>query len=313
MGYVGSAGGSIVSTARPSVSNGGTWVDPSSGVFYSGYDNEWHPIPPMAVIEEASTFGESDVSLNLSKTEVSGSKVQLKSNARTETISTPSDNGSNGWSAGDGVGLLVNPNTSMSGLAAKISSNSSGYSVARLKRHSDNTVLDSVDISGYSTGDWVNFNASLSSGTTYQVIMDNDSANYTAGTYGSPSFPYSGTDFDITNGYEEYGSNTVSERYAWVEVARTEARTDGSVTVSWPSPSDISAWDLATFQHTLDGESITIDVLDGSGSVLFSDIGQNFDISTVATSTDVQMRANLSRADTANNPTLDYAARRFVQ
>jgi len=79
------------------------------------------------------------------------------------------------------------------------------------------------------------------------------------------------------------------------------------------APADIDSYDLATFQRTLDGETVTIDVEDSSGTVLKSDISKDTDISDIATSTDVQLRANLSRNDTANNPTVDYLARRFVR
>lgn len=91
------------------------------------------------------------------------------------------------------------------------------------------------------------------------------------------------------------------------------AFTSGDALIEWPTESDIESWDLATFQRTLDTETVTVDVEDSAGNVLFSDISQNFDISTVDTTKNVALRANLSRADTANNPTLDYAARRYVR
>jgi hypothetical protein len=78
-------------------------------------------------------------------------------------------------------------------------------------------------------------------------------------------------------------------------------------------PADIEAYDLAAFQSSDDGETVTVDVEDGSGTVLYSDITQNFDITTVDPSKNVKLRANLSRSNTANNPTVDYAARRYTR
>lgn len=89
----------------------------------------------------------------------------------------------------------------------------------------------------------------------------------------------------------------------------------GDVLIEWDSgaPTGINSYDLATFRRTLDNETVTIDVEDGNGNVLFSDISQNFDISTIDTSKNVKLRANLSRNDSTNSPTLDYAARRYTQ
>jgi len=111
------------------------------------------------------------------------------------------------------------------------------------------------------------------------------------------------------------GSEEIIFRDQSDNIRYTGKVTSGNALVSFNSgvPADIDSWDLATFQRTLDGETVTVDVEDDSGNVLFSDIGPNFDISTVDTSKNVTLRANLSRNDTANNPTLDYAARRFTR
>jgi len=59
------------------------------------------------------------------------------------------------------------------------------------------------------------------------------------------------------------------------------------------------------------------DVLIPDGTFGFSgihtDVSRDFDISPIVTDKNVLVRANLSRSDTANNPTLDYAARRFTR
>lgn len=87
----------------------------------------------------------------------------------------------------------------------------------------------------------------------------------------------------------------------------------GEVLVEWGAPTDLSSWDLATFQRTLNSETVEIDVEQDDGTNEFSDIGQNFDISTISDSVTVQLRANLFREATSNNPTIDYLARRYLR
>jgi hypothetical protein len=78
-------------------------------------------------------------------------------------------------------------------------------------------------------------------------------------------------------------------------------------------PTDIDSYDLATFQATPDGETVTVDVEDANGNVLLSDISKDTDISGISTSKNVKLRANLARTNTANNPTVDFLARRFTR
>jgi hypothetical protein len=99
-----------------------------------------------------------------------------------------------------------------------------------------------------------------------------------------------------------------------IEVAEAPAKS-GNALVEFDSgvPEDISAYDLISFQRTPDGETVTVDVEDGGGAVLFSDVGRNFDISSVDPSKNVKIRANLARSNNANDPTFDFAARRFIR
>jgi hypothetical protein len=99
------------------------------------------------------------------------------------------------------------------------------------------------------------------------------------------------------------------------DVIAGQNKNSGDVLIEFDSgaPADIDSYDLATFQRTLDNETVTIDIEDGNGNVLFSDISQDFDISSVNPSKNVKLRAVLSRVNTSNNPTVDYLARRFTR
>jgi hypothetical protein len=89
----------------------------------------------------------------------------------------------------------------------------------------------------------------------------------------------------------------------------------GDALVEWDTgrPDNINSYDLATFQRNLYNETVTIDVEDGNGNTLFSDISRNFDISTIDTNKNVKLRVNLSRNSTDNFPSVQYLARRYTR
>ncbi len=299
-----------VQTTEPAYDAGSTWLDPSTGIYYAAYDagggGDWHPIPPVQETEEASTFNESDVTVSKADVVVQNDSISLVDN---ETVSRPADDTS--ATLNNKYGVRINPNTKLESadITATISSLTSGLGHVYLYDVSDGTLVDDVTGS-FSGGDTVTLSGTLQEGQAYNLVADNDGADYTTG-YISESASVSGVAVDITGGASG-STSTFSDTNNIVDVA-VPSVSSGEATVSWLAPSDIKSWDLATFQRTLNNESVTIDVLDGSGSVLFSDISQNFDISTVDTAKNVQIRASLSRSDTANNPTFDYAARRFVR
>lgn len=300
-------------SSEPVYQERATWIDPNTGILRVGYDagggGDYHPVPPVTVLDEATSFDGSDgETVSHTDTRVSGGSIELA--LVSSTSNRPADNASQNDNAKYGV--IVNPNSDLTRLEAVISGSNDAVPSAYLVRDSDGTTLETVDISGKGAGETVTFTTDLSTGTDYRVLMDNNGSSWGHGEYTSPSFPYSSTHVDITSGYGA-GSSTTAEVYCWSDVTGYTKATSGSATVSWAAPVDIESWDLATFQRTLAGETVTIDVLDGSDTVLFSDISQNFDISTVNTSKVVKIRANLSRSDTSNNPTLDYAARRHLR
>lgn len=218
-------------------------------------------------------------------------------------------------------GLKINPNTNITNLSATISTDAQGLSfdvtVDAIIETTGGTEVARVNDITY--GDTVLFeNVNLSSGTAYWVVIeaDPDSDSYTAleDIFYNDAYPETSASFDVTEGIR-FDTTGVADWYVFSQIAHYEVPTSGDTLVEWDSavPADITSYDLATYQATEDGETVTIAVEDGNGNVLYSDIGQNFDISTIATDTNVKLRANLSRTNTANNPTLDYVARRFTR
>jgi len=286
----------------------GEFTDPG-GISYTGAIN------PINVTDETVTFNESEVSLSATTSSLDKDEVVL-SNESLELgdaegedgsiVSRPANDSSYGGYS-DKMGVVVNPNTDLYGVHGLVVSGTSGITEAQLM-DSSNNVLDKTSASSGST---ITLYADMSAGNDYYVIAWAEGSNYTyERTTGDTS--YSSTDVDIVDGYD--GGTIRDDQYRNVndiQAILPAPSTSGSAWVEWSKPSDIRSWDIATWQRSLKGETVTINVEDGSGNVLFSDIGQNFDISTVDTGKNVRFRVDLSRSDTSNNPTIDYLARRY--
>jgi hypothetical protein len=266
--------------------------------------------------DQAQTFAESGVTITHNKTVVSSGSIELGFLEGT-TVSRPVDDGS--FSGDSSRGLEINPNTDLDGIKVKLSSNL-GNPQDVLLIDANKNIIDQ-DTSGHSAGDIVNLTGSLTSGDDYYVGTYNDGNSYTIGEVSGTSYPYSSTDIDITSGARYFTSGEGSidllsnNAYCIVDVtALSGDATSGDALIEWDNgvPTDIFEWDVATFTRTLDNETVTVDVEDGSGTVLLSDIDRNTDISSVAANTNVKLRANFSRNDTSNNPTLDSAYRSWL-
>jgi len=207
------------------------------------------------------------------------------------------------------------PSTSGDNLRIEFYEGLNQSTVARARFEDDNSIY--LDAGSVDTGvDW-------QTGVRYDVIFDID---WSSGAYdfvvnGDTVVSAQPLNTNIGIGRIETTLQTSISGGSWSGIVDTFATFDlgpassGNALIGWESgsPADINSWDLSTFQRTPDGETVTVDVLDDNGNVLFSDIDPNADISTVDTSRNVKLRANFSRNDTSNNPTLDYAARRFTR
>jgi hypothetical protein len=263
---------------------------------------------PVRVTEDAVTFAESDVTVTNNGTSVSGGSVKLINDNESTTDRPADSRGESGKTDIRGVEIKLNaplkeirisPSTSTSGVLA-------GYLLDR-----DGNTIDSDSLLGSS----VTLTGNLNAGDRYVVGFDAAGSQYTSGVFRFPDYPYTGELLDITSGFIGGRINDTNVYNVNDIVGVTEPQPAGAAVIQWGSgvPADINSYDLVTYQKTLDGETVTVDVEDSNSNVLKSDISKNTDISDIATSTDVQLRANLSRNDTSNNPTLDYAARRFTR
>jgi len=262
--------------------------------------------------EEVADFSESGITLTHTDTEVNNGSVGLGVSVVDGSTATRSPDDSSA-SRDNGRGLIINPNTELEGVKATVSGNTSGLTKAYLIRASDNTTLD-TDTSVSSSGDVAEFSATLSSGTKYYVTADAEGSTYTEGYTSNSSTPVTSDDVDITgNVYSDTTESTTGSTRVFVDVT---ARVSGGVSsgdcvIEWDQTPDVSEWGYVTWEETLNGESVQIDVELADGTVIETDVKQNYPLAPIDSSKNVRVRVRLSRNDTSNNPTLDSLKRHY--
>ena len=206
-------------------------------------------------------------------------------------------------------GYRINPNTDIATLEITTSTNCTADTVYL------ETEDGTLSTSGVTAGDTVTFSdVNMLEGTTYRVYADSGANQYDAAYDAGISFPISGEAFDVVAGdyngsSSDYGGN--------IAEIHSVAKLSGSATVEWSHPAENHAWTTATFQRTLDNETVEIYVEYGDGSGWTtanggSPISRGFDLSSIAASSEVRFRVELSRQDPNNNPTCDLLARQYI-
>lgn len=154
-------------------------------------------------------------------------------------------------------------------------------------------------------------------GTTYELEIVLDFANNDAeihingnrlATYSLENAASSWDYIDIQNDTNTSGATRSFIFDNW------PIATSGSAWVEWPSPTNIYRWDAATFQNSTDSETVDvyIEENDGSGwTEIAGPISRGQEI-TADPANECRFRVDISRASTANNPTLDAIYRRWV-
>jgi hypothetical protein len=288
-----------------------SFIDPEGTVITSLSD-------PVRVTQEASTFSEASIDVQLNNTQIKNGSIQLGFKSG-DTVTRPDDNFQISTRQ-NGIGMQVNPNVSLDGLRVEISSLTGPVQDVFIADSSENILIEKT--AGFSSGDVIDLPQPLAANTDFFVGVYNNQNDYNDGLNNSTSAPFTSPDFDVTarafdchpDDGQSASTPTGSSFGTFKSIASLNGDAlSGDALISFGPPTDIISYDLATFQATADGETVSVDVEDGGGSVLFSDISQNIDISTVSPSTNVKLRANLSRSNTANNPTIDFLARRFIR
>jgi len=162
--------------------------------------------------------------------------------------------------------------------------------------------------------------SSWNTGQTYDVEFDPDYVAGEVDVYIDGNLE--GNALSFTNSlsattrlkFRNNASNQGTERFIYLDNILEGARESGEIILVIESVDDrITNWDIFDYTESPDNETITLDVEDGTNTVLISDIAQKGDISSISTSTNFQVRVSMSRNSTSNNPTLDTWYRRFTK
>lgn len=166
--------------------------------------------------------------------------------------------------------------------------------------------------SGYNTPTQVTHCKLVPDWDAYEISLYLDGSHIiTEAMGGSSSTGYDNAELGVRS------YNGSSATVYWDDVAEYSGdETSGSVYVEWPTPTDIYAWDRASFTRTLDSESVDVYVEESSdGGSTWTEIAgpiERGDKIPADPSNEARFRVDFSRASTANNPTLDSIARRWV-
>lgn len=330
----------VVQDKKPaSPFEGQIWVDTSGGNTTYQYKNGnfekvQQDITPIKsrILELINDIAENRTANNLNPetydnlffdTFVDDSKIDTNNNVTVTTgtngnlVLAPSEgtsfdcgSQSNKSTDSDEVGVEFNPNKEIRGIKAKIRSNQSNFSKAYL-RDSNKNVIQSKDISGKSTGDFVEFVTTLSSGSTYYVTMDNDGSSWTH-TRGKDLElePESTTDVDGVGGYGSGFNPGYCDAYREV-IALIEYVTSGTIT-STNKTVDSTPTTVQIYQDAeLNGQDITYTLKDGEGNtetITQTEIGETVSVSFTGTnmSVDVNFSGNGSKSPRLNEYGLDF-------
>jgi len=256
----------------------------------------------IAQKDAAETFGESDVSLSFSASEVSNESIQLMGDV---TDSFDVGSGNDGFTGSVSSDVQINVgNTYFTQLAGYVDSGASSSTFTVYGEGGKELVsktIDSPDGDTKAEFSESDYSRPFESGETVTVtqtasgadILQNDTDYYGNLMEIQPNTLYSGN-------YTSYVLQTTPDR--------------GSVVVEWPDRNDVYRWDAATFQTTPDGETVEVYVEEDDGSSWTKIAGpiSRGDQIDADPGSQVRFRVELSRSDTANNPTLDAIYRRWV-
>lgn len=238
---------------------GKTWFNPDTGQLYVANGTEYQPIPPVQILEEAADFTESGIYVSHENTVVENGSIRLYTSFIGTTATRPADNGSV-LNTSNKLGIRIVPNKDLEGVKITISNNTT--LVDRVYLYQGVNVLKIIEPINFLTkGNTVEIFYPFKSGVNYDILLGRSSSTWTAGYFSTPTFPYTSTDISITNGISN-PNNPDANCYGILSVRASSPITSGNAIIHWKQkPSSIKAWDLATYQNTLNGETVNVDVL----------------------------------------------------
>lgn len=269
-------------------------------------------VPPassqIAAVDDARTFAESDVTLTHSSTEARAESVAL-ANQTGETTLFPNTT-LTGQTGKFGVRLSTDASGYVNRVGGRLNgTGNTGTHDVVLEKESDGTEI--ARVADLTAGDSFTMDGfELAQSTDYLLYWDvTSSSDVDYDDDGeAEADPVGVTLTDFKGADDLYVFDKVRTRYT--------TNTSGSVTVEWPEPDDVFAWDVLSFTRRLAGETVDVFVESSSdGGSTWTEVAgpvTRNDAIPVPDDERVRFRVDFSRASTANVPTLDSIARRYV-
>lgn len=260
-------------------------------------------------IDKAEDFDGSEASITTTDADASGGNVSLIDSDNSQVSENLPNNYDNKASK---YGIVAKPTEDTSKLDVHIDSSTANVGTAYLHDYQDNL----IDSQNASSGDTITWSHSFTSGNKYKITIDGDSgSNCTRAQNSSPSFTYNSSYGDVVEGVYDGLTTTTGNYYNFDAVTFYRPATmSGSVTVQWSEPADVYSWDDSTFQSSPDGETVEVYVEEdqsGGWKEIQGPISRGDNI-TADPSNNVRFRMEISRNDTANNPSFDAIYRRYL-
>lgn len=309
-------------TAPDDERDGVIWVDTSVAnrtmYTYSADSAAWEQVSsdvPVLVTQEAVSFDESGVTQGThSALKAKNGSVGFDSAVDATTSRTADNNTANYTDTEKGVEF--NPNQALNRLYFTVSANTGTEDWrSQLYDAESGDLLVEQQHTAVGAGDTLSVDHPMSEGHTYAICLA-DPADGTSSSFGyyDETFPISGTALDIVDG-SSGGSSSNYRAFCVNDLRGVYDATRGQRSIGFSSiPTDLSAWDIATWQYDAqDGtiEEMRVETNDGTGWATHTSGLPPVDISGVPTDSDVRVWFDLSRPSTTETgPEIPYVARR---
>ena len=191
-----------------------------------------------------------------------------------------------------------------------LNSNNSNVSKIYVVSSTTNNILYTQDVTE-SPGELITINYNFDT-SDYLILVDNDGNDYTPAIDDMLEYSYyiNGETIDIITGIEN--NNTAQDKRRVFDYI-IDMSPAGSATSPEVTPANLAKWEYAYFEIDPDGETITADILDAANdSVLIENISDGESLHDISSDTNLKIRFNLSRADTANNPKVYNAILKWI-
>jgi hypothetical protein len=259
-------------------------------------------------LDSAETFAESDVTVSTTDAAVASESVGIRENYGYDLTA-----GGNLQTNINEAGAIIVPSVPLKTITGKSFSQNQTFDSARLVDDSDGSVLDE-STNNVSGGESVTLDASGAVvGDRYRFILYDSNGQDVDYTDTSPGNLPTGPEvaFDIVDGW---GDQTRTRPWGWDTIDVEAGIPSGTAYVEWPTPNDVYAWDTATFQRTVDSETVDVYVEEAQGSPGWTEVAgpiSRGDAIPADPANNVRYRIEFSRSDISNNPTLDAIYRRI--